>query len=543
MKRLFCLAALAAAFALKAALGQVPEAPIPRIVAKDGRHALLVDGTPFLVLGAQVNNSSGWPAVLPKVWPAIEFMHANTVEIPVYWEQFEPRHGVYDTTAVDTLLAQARAHGVHLILLWFGTWKNGSQHYMPVWMKQEPELYRRVVDREGRTVDSPSPFAEASLAADTRAFAALMRHLKAADPLRTVLMVQVENESGTWGSLRDYCPQAQALFAAPVPADLLRAMGVRPVSPAPDWQEAFGPEAEVFFHAWSVATYIGKVAAAGKAEYPLPLYANAALRDIMKPGAPGTYQSGGPLDNVIPIWKVAAPSLDMVCPDDYETGAEAYTRVLDLYGRRDNPLYVPETGGSPRFLYFVLGHDAIGFSPFGIDFTRIRTLDDPARPKDEDLTPWARTGTREFVAPFEPVYRVLGPMARELAALNFEGKLRAVAERAGEVVQTVPFGEWNATVSYGAWSRFGKPAGNPTPMGAAMIARLGENRFLVTGFHARVDFRPAAPERRRQFLRVEEGFFEDGAFRFVRLLNGDQTDGGLDFYAEPLVLRASVSTY
>ena len=60
---------------------------------KDGRYALFVDGAPYLMLGAQVNNSSGWPAVLPKVWPAMEFMHVNTVEIPVYWEQFEPGNG------------------------------------------------------------------------------------------------------------------------------------------------------------------------------------------------------------------------------------------------------------------------------------------------------------------------------------------------------------------------------------------------------------------------------------------------------------------
>ena len=37
-----------------------------------------------------------------------------------------------------------------------------------------------------------------------RAFRALMRHLKAQDPAHTVILVQVENESGAWGSGRDY---------------------------------------------------------------------------------------------------------------------------------------------------------------------------------------------------------------------------------------------------------------------------------------------------------------------------------------------------
>ena len=144
-----------------------------------------------------------------------------------------------------------------------------------------------------------------------------MRHLKEADPQRTVIMVQVENEPGTWGSQRDYSPEAQKLFEAPVPPEVLAAMGVKPATPPQNWQEAFGPEAEVNFHAWSVAKYVGQVAAAGKAAYPLPLYANAALRDPLKPGAPGTYESGGPTDNVLPIWKVAAPALDVLAPDNY----------------------------------------------------------------------------------------------------------------------------------------------------------------------------------------------------------------------------------
>src|SRR6266496_452495 len=155
-----------------------PPLPMPQLVNKNGRYALFVDGAPFLMLGAQVNNSSAWPAMLPKVWSAIEDIHANTVEAPIYWEQFEPQEGHFDYTVLDTLLSQARALHVRLVVLWFGTWKNGSQHYMPLWLKTDMKRAPRVVDGNGRTLDSPSPFAESAMKADITAFTALMRRLK-----------------------------------------------------------------------------------------------------------------------------------------------------------------------------------------------------------------------------------------------------------------------------------------------------------------------------------------------------------------------------
>src|ERR1035438_1799386 len=278
---------LLALFPGKALQAQVKEHPVPRVVENDGRYALFVDGAPYLILGSQSNNSSDWPTTLPKVWSAIEYLHANTLETPIYWEQFEPRPGQFDYSEIDTVLAQARAHHVRLVLLWFGTWKNGSQHYMPEWMKLDPDRYAHVVNKSGERVDSPSPFAHASLDADSHAFTAFMQHLKVADPDRTVVMVQVENETGTWGTLRDYSPEANRLFASPVPDDVLKAMN-KTTAGGGGWADVFGPEADVDFHAWTIARYVGQVAAAGKAAYPLPLYVNAALRDPLK-GAPGSY--------------------------------------------------------------------------------------------------------------------------------------------------------------------------------------------------------------------------------------------------------------
>jgi beta-galactosidase GanA len=508
---------------------QVKERPLPRLAHKDGRYALMVDGAPFLILGAQANNSSGWPEMLPKVWPAIEYLHANTLEIPIYWEQFEPRPGQFDYTVMDRILAQAREHRVRLVLLWFGTWKNGSQHYTPDWMKLQPDRYSHAIDKKGHPVDSPSPYAQASLDADIHAFTAFMRHLKAADPQRTVVMVQVENEPGTWGTLRDYSPAAEKLYRSPVPAEVLKAMN-KDAGASANWEEAFGPEAEVCFHAWSIASYIQQVAAAGKAVYPLPLYANAALRDPIKPGAPGSYESGGPTDNVIPIYKATAPALDIVAPDIYMSDATQYLKVLELYHRDDNPLFIPETSGSAnvaRFFFSAVGLQAIGFSPFGLDYTRAR---------------FASAKPEEFLEPTAQNYKLIGPMMRDIARLNFEGKLQAVAEEKGKPVQTIPFGQWNATVAYGA-VRNGPAKGNAEPSGRVLVAQLKDNQFLLAGYFCRVDFQPKDPDKRRQFLKVEEGTYENGAFKFIRILNGDQTDWGLNFGSEPLVLRVSVATY
>jgi hypothetical protein len=512
--------------------------PLPRILRDNGRYALLVDGAPFLILGAQINNSSAWPSMLPSVWPAIEAIHANTVEAPVYWEQFEPESGHFDASIVDTLLSQARAHRVHLVLLWFGTWKNGSGHYMPQWMKASPERYPRMVGEDGRPVDSPSPFADATLAADARAFAALMGHLRQADPEHTVLMVQVENEPGTWGAVRDHSSPAQQAFDAPVPAEILGALGREPATAGIHWRDAFGEDADEFFHAWAVARYVGRVAAAGKSVYPLPLYTNAALRDPLNPGRPPRYESGGPTDNVIAIWKASAPALDLVAPDIYMSDGARYLKILELYGRPDNALFVPETGlgaAYAPFFFAALGRGAIGFSPFGVDYTG--HVNSPVG---------AARVTKELLGPFALNYRLVSPMNREIARLAFEGKLRSVVEEKDTPSKTIELGAWRATVSYGL-GHFGpgdRPPGNPEPMGRAMVAELGGAEFLVAGFFCRVDFQPREPSsKQRQYLRVEEGAYDGGTFRPLRIWNGDQTDWGLNFSSVPQVLRVSVGTF
>ena len=236
---------LSLALSIGVAAGSYGAAPIPEIVTRDGRSALMVDGAPFLVLGAQVNNSSAWPAMLPKVWPAVKKLQANTVSVPIAWEQIEPVEGKFDFSFLDTLLHEARDHQVRLVLLWFATWKNNGPNYAPEWVKLDNARFPRLIDSKGKVLNSMSPHSAATLAADKRAFAALMRHLKEADAERTVILIQVQNEPGTYGSARDFGAEAQKLFTGAVPAALIKAQGAKPGT----WTEAFGKDANEYFQA------------------------------------------------------------------------------------------------------------------------------------------------------------------------------------------------------------------------------------------------------------------------------------------------------
>ncbi|WBO21016.1 DUF5597 domain-containing protein [Sphingomonas abietis] len=526
-------AALLAAGSAPAMAGE-----LPRIVNQPGHQALIVDGAPYLMLGAQVNNSSAWPAMLPKVWPMIEQLHANTVEVPIAWEQIEPVEGQFDFSFLDTLLAQARTHQVHLVLLWFGTWKNTAPGYAPAWVKLDNKRFPRMIDEKGETVYALSPFAKTTLDADRKAFVALMTHLKAADPDNTVIMMQVENETGTYGTVRDHSPAADKAFAAPAPAALVRRMGGKPGP----WAQAFGKDADEYFHAWAIASYVDAVAKAGKAVKPLPMYANAALSDAFKPQDPKTYAAGGPTHHVIDVWKVAAPSIDVLGPDIYKSDFATYMKYLELYGRADNPLFVPETGNAKdyaRFFFPVVGRHGIGFSPFGMDSTGFVNFPLGAAKLDA-----------ETVDAFAANYRLFRPMERVWAKLAYEGKTWGVAEPtdpAANHMQMLELGRWKATLGFGQ-GQFGTdaPKGNAEPSGGVAIAELSPNEYLVTGYHARVTFDLAAAKPGEHMIldRVEEGHYDaQGQWVFDRLWNGDQTDFGLNFTSAPQVLKVRLATY
>jgi Domain of unknown function (DUF5597)/Glycosyl hydrolases family 35 len=512
-----------------------PASEAPRLERKEGRYTLLVDGRPYLILGGQIHNSSAWPSELPQVWKSMAALHANTIEAPVYWEQFEPREGQFDFNNVDQLVEGARANNLHVVLLWFGTWKNGNMHYVPAWVKNDAKRFPNVIRPDGEPIDVLSPLSRNTLDADKAAFVALTRHLKQIDgEAHTILLIQVENESGNIGSVRDNSPEANRLFAGQVPSDLLAAAHKQPGT----WKDVFGSEADETFQAYYQAKYINEIAAAGKQEFNIPYYINVWIdypsaelpqRQLDTPGI--GYPSGGAVQKLVGLWRALAPSIDMIGPDIYTNDSPFYRQVLDAYHRPDNPLWVPETGRDDsfaKFLYYALGDGAIGFSPFGVDQTGWNILGDQ---------PWKRHSAN---------FALIGPMSREIAQFEFDGKLKTAVEEPGKDTQEIDFGEWQATISFGFPQSDGRRApGTPDAHGTALIAQLGPDEFLVTGEDVSVSFHLPGklPWIHSQIITAEQGMYENGAWKPLRLWNGDETDRGLCFHEKPEVVHVTMGRF
>jgi len=529
------------AAAALAASASLSAAELPRISTINGRHALYVDGAPYLMLGAQANNSSNYPSQLPKVWPVIRRMHANTLEIPVAWEQIEPIEGRFDFSYLDALLPQARQNNVRLVLLWFGTWKNTGPSYAPEWVKTDTRRFPRMKKADGTSHYVLSPHSRATLDADKRAFVRLMQYLRDKDPQNTVIMVQPENELGSYNLTRDHAPPADRLFRGAVPADLTSKLGRRPGS----WSQVFGQFAEQAFSSWHMARYTDEIAAAGKAVKPLPMYVNASLGDPFDPSKAIGTATGGPQWNMIPVWKAAAPNIDLLAPDIYNHDAKAIAAFLDHYSRPDNALLVPEIGNSTdfaRILWPVLGHGGIGFAPFGMDSTGY-----------SNFPLGAQEVNAETIEAFASKYRLFRPIAVHWAGIASTRPTWGTAK--GFPEQSHGFGRWKVSAEYEQW-QFGEPQWlspdtppHPTkgkPTGGMVVAQLAPDEFLLSGSDVRVRFglSQPVPGENSTMLRVEEGTFDNqGRWVMSRVWNGDQTDYGLNFTAEPVLLKVRLGVY
>lgn len=384
---------------------------IPMLKTVNGRQQLCVDGQPWLMLAGELHNSStGSSHYMQPIWQRLASKHLNTVLAVVSWELTEPEEGHYDFTLVDEIVRGANDAQLKVVLLWFGSWKNGASTYVPAWVKTNQKRFPLACFSDGKKMNTLSTLGTATCEADARAFAAMMRHLRENDKEHTVIMVQVENEIGTLDSssafagmenrsMRDYSPLANKAFASAVPAQLTKYLSShlkslhpairhawetngkkmkgtweevfgkgQPRSGTDDWQNEYPYLTEEIFMAWHYATYVERVAAEGKREYPLPMYVNAWLKQDSG-REPGVYPSGGPLPHVFDIWRAAAPHIDFFAPDIY--AIDSFDWVCETFKTQGNPLFIPETtsdvAGAARCFYALGKYGVIGYSPFGID--------------------------------------------------------------------------------------------------------------------------------------------------------------------------------
>ena len=482
-----------------------------------GVPTLFVHDRPFFMRSGEIHNSNASePSYLEeKLWPALRGMNLNSVIVPVYWELIEELEGSYDFSTVERVILQARAEGLKLCLLWFGLWKNAESMYVPAWMKRDTESYFRAEKVTGEKLNTVSPLCSAAVEKDRQAFTALMSRIREIDAEdNTVVVMQVENEIGLLGTDRDYSEAAQKSFSAPIPEELAAVIGK-----SGTWEEVFDDDAGEAFMAWHFASAVETIAASGKAEYDLPCYANAWLRQ--SPWFPGSYPSGGPVKEMHAIWRTAAPSLFAFGPDIY---VPYCADVMDEYAYEGNPLFIPEIRkdavASSYALYAFGAKNAICFSPFGIE----DLASDPSqldKPPMElmialniDPTAFDITGSRECLTATYDLLKQLEPLMRQ-----HRGTARQQAcERHGEVDYSafLRFSACDLAVSYG-------PRTSGKPLGACLAFELTPEKFLLVGLNCTPAFhsKPGV-NKKLDILRMEEGNVVNGEWCPGRVLNGDE---------------------
>ncbi|MFJ9633933.1 DUF5597 domain-containing protein [Streptomyces sp. NPDC101175] len=481
---------------------------------------LIVDGAPYLIRGAELHNSTASSAeYLQPLWGRCAQAGVNTVLAPVSWELSEPREGEFDFGLVDAMLSGAREHGLRLVLLWFGSWKNGCSSYVPSWVKLDPSRFVLQIDEAGSPLDNLSPFCAANRDADAAAFAAFMDHLARVDgDEKTVIMVQVENEVGLLGAARSHGADAADAWAAPVPASLVRALRAgasshvcAPSQPStPSWGDLTGDadrKAELFM-AWHYAAYIQHVAAAGQKIHAVPLFVNAWLDSIVPDESrtadvafaggqrPGVYPSGGPLPHVGTAWKLAAPSIAFLAPDIYFGDFEI---PFKDYADTNAVLFVPETradehGVSHTFL--AIGkYGAIGVSPFGFDSL-----------SDDDTLDLRRT------------YTQLAALEKDILGAQPQDRVRGFRVEAHEE-ETVHLGPYDFVI------KGHKEHGASQAFGYGLLLQSSADTFIAVGHDFTVEIRQG-DGRPMAVLQADELVVGEGELVARRRLNGDETFAG-----------------
>ena len=492
---------------------------IPHLAKRGTATQLIVDGKPFLVLGGELHNSSSSSIDYAEpILAKFSAGHLNTALAAVAWDLIEPEEGKFDFTLVDGLIQAARRHNLRLVLLWFGSWKNGVSTYAPVWVKTDLKRFPRAQDREGQNLEILSTLSDANRDADAHAFAALMRHVRGVDSdAQTVVMLQVENEVGVLTDSRDRCAAANEAFRRPAPKELMDYLQKNKDTLIPEfrriweaagaktsgsWEDIFGAgdATDEIFMAWNYARYVGRVAEAGKAEYPLPMFVNTWMAEWREtaPMKPGSYPSGGPMPHVQDIWRAGAPRIDILSPDIYSYFEERCA----LYHRSGNPLFIPELVRETRTasaIFYGLGqHEAIGFSPFGMESV-------PA-----------------FAEELSKSYAILAQIAPVVLENQGKGATGGALLDKEHPMQKLRVGDYTLNLGIARHYSFTTPE-----FPAGIFVQIGPDEYIVAGRGLTIGFTPNTPgDPIVGIVSAEDGVFVNGHWVAGRRLNGDEILSG-----------------
>jgi hypothetical protein len=548
-------------------------------------HQFVVRGRPFFPLAAELNNSSlSSSEYMDGVWARLKDQGFNTLLGSVTWEQIESTEGVFDFTELDRVVEDAKRHDMHLVLLWFGSFKNGTpawlserlaleichlilipfmlsigqSTYIPPWVKIDDKRFPRVrinKDDSLQVREVLSIFSQTSIDADAKAFTALLSHLKEIDPPggdETVIAVQVENEVGLLGDSRDRGELAEKAFKGAVPLELVKKLDEQwdllndeiksnlahfrttlstTTGPQRDnlsWGQLFGesPQTDEIFMAYHYALYLDQVASSGRSgsKNKIPLYTNAWLRNTS--GAPGSNTTVS----------------DGISPGEYPSGGPIET-VLDIWQTFAPNLdflapdiYMPDYPstcaaykhrGQPLFIPEQRG-DTFGAIRMWEAIGSYGAL--ACSPFGIDTLPDGMNGMKRHLDLLKKVAPIILEARKEDRPMTgfFFDELPPVTQNEEKAKDPSPerkvtFGKWTLTISRA--HVFGNSAA-----GYGLIIQLSPDRFLLIGEGFQISFAHTDPKATFSGILsfAEKDIEHDGKteLRTVRMLNGDETRSG-----------------
>lgn len=490
---------------------------LPRIENLNNIYTLFVHNNPFIALGGEIHNSSASNVKYldEMIWPNLKDLNLNTVLVPIYWECIEEIEGIYDFSLIDSLVKKARENNIHLILLWFGLWKNSESMYVPGWMKRDSKKYFRSKKKNGDSLNTISPFCSAAVEKDATAFKNIMRHIRNIDSEEnTIIMMQVENEIGLLGTDRDYCDEANDIFNSAVPEIISKHFNIDGT-----WSECFGEDAAESLMAYGFSKAVEYITSAGKSEYDIPYYTNAWLKQF--PWYAGSYPSGGPVVEMHKIWKLVAPSLVALAPDIY---VPYVPQVLEEYSYKGNPLIVPEVRKdaitASYALYAVAHCNALCYSLFAVEEYSMDPTKISKPPMDVmmalniDPSAFDIEGCKPYISRVYSLITEASPLFMQYRGTEHLKSFVKKSEYDNGVL--LKFSKYNIKVTYAHRQKY-------KPLGAGMIIEISDDCFYIIGMMCTIEIMEKPSENAKaEIIKLEEGDFSKGTWIPKRILNGDE---------------------